>query len=620
MAGDRYAQWMTSLLLLVLLAAPVRAQDGAGSDGTGAAPPISARLSSPAATLQTFLEAMNAQPPDFEAAIDCLDLGGALREAGEQRVIKLLGILNRIEVVRIDEHPDAQAVAGDAAPTSYLFFPRSINGNVLPVHADVQRFLDADYRIVLARGEDGAWRFSNETVAAIDDLYDAIQPLAAVDVTLRDETSLSRTLWIETQMPAWALERAMGLKYWQWIGLLVLIGIGVLIDQIVRAWLVLISRRIIRRRGGESNRESLRKTVRPFGITVMAVLWVYTLPLLDLPLSVVTILIPAVRLFAILTGVWAAFRATDLGAEVLASRAERTDNKFDDLLVPLIRKVVKIFITIFGVIYLAESLDIAIAPLLTAMGIGGVGFAFAAKDTLENFFGSVTVIVDRPFQVGDWITIGDVEGTVEELGLRSVRIRTFYNSLVTVPTANLVRTAVDNYGMRKYRRWSTHLNVTYDTPPDKIETFCEGIRELIRLHPYTRKDYYHVWLNHFGAHSLDIMLYIFHEAPDWNTELRERHRLMLDIIRLANNLGVEFAFPTQTLHMFSETASEGGQAGPMHSDDEAAAVRDGRAAVHVLTQDAPWRRERPGPHVIESKPVEDDGTQIESKIGGDAAE
>ena len=91
------------------------------------------------------------------------------------------------------------------------------------------------------------------------------------------------------------------------------------------------------------------------------------------------------------------------------------------------------------------------------------------------------------------------------------------------------------------------LSVTYDTPPEKIDAFCEGIRELIRLHPYTRKDYYHVYFNDFGASSLDILLYTFFEVPDWSTELRERHRLFVDIVRLARKLGVEFAFPTQTV-------------------------------------------------------------------------
>ncbi|MDT8323497.1 MAG: mechanosensitive ion channel family protein, partial [Bacteroidota bacterium] len=174
-----------------------------------------------------------------------------------------------------------------------------------------------------------------------------------------------------------------------------------------------------------------------------------------------------------------------------------------------------------------------------------------AKDTVENLFGSLTVMFDKPFDIGDWIKVGDLEGTVEEVGFRSTRIRTFYNSQITMPNSRLVASAVDNLGRRQYRRLSTTLGVQYDTPPEKIDAFCEGIREIIRRHPYTRKDFYMVYFNEFAAFSLNILLYVFHETPDWATELRERHRLLLDITRLAKRLGVEFAFPTQTLHMSS---------------------------------------------------------------------
>jgi len=316
-----------------------------------------------------------------------------------------------------------------------------------------------------------------------------------------------------------------------------------------------------------------------------------------------------------LATVWAGFRVTDLLAEVAASKAAGTQNKFDDLLIPLIRKTIKIFIFVFGLIYIAGALNVPLAPLLTGLGIGGAGFAFAAKDTLEHFFGSVTVIADRPFEVGDWVKINDVEGIVEELGFRSTRVRTFYNSQVSIPNGNLVRAVVDNFGRRAYRRWSTHLTVTYDTPPEKIEAFCEGIRELIRNHPYTREDYYQVWLHEFGAHSLDILLYVFFAVPDWNTELRERHRLSVDILRLADRLGVEFAFPTQTLHVFNEQPDgEHTPAEPPGEDAELQAQQMGREAFQTITKDAPWRTQRPEPYEF---PPMDGPKEVDERIGGD---
>ena len=184
---------------------------------------------------------------------------------------------------------------------------------------------------------------------------------------------------------------------------------------------------------------------------------------------------------------------------------------------------------------------------------------------------------------------------------------------------------MDNYGQRKYRRWKTHVAITYDTPPDRVEAFCEGIRELIRLHPYTRKDYYQVWMHKFGAHSLDVLLYMFWEAPDWNTELRERHRISLDMLRLADQLGVEFAFPTQTLHVFKEDpGAEHQPAKPPTREIELKAEAEGRKAVHRITADADWREGKPGPYVFRGASTTGgdpgDETQIETTTGGSAGE
>jgi MscS family membrane protein len=231
------------------------------------------------------------------------------------------------------------------------------------------------------------------------------------------------------------------------------------------------------------------------------------------------------------------------------------------------------------------------------------------------------VLVDRPFEVGDWIVVKTPKGIVEELGFRSTRVRTFYNSLVTLPNATLVRAVVDNYGKRKYRRTKTHIGVQYDTTPDQMLAFREGIMELVRTHPYTRKDYYQVWFHQFGASSLDLLIYVFFEVPDWSTELRERERLFLDIMRLADRLGVQFAFPTQTLHLHQhEGDAERLPAEPPSSTDERKSLLIGRRAVRDITREQPWQDEKPGPYVFHGPSREDDedDTQIESKVGGDA--
>lgn len=387
----------------------------------------------------------------------------------------------------------------------------------------------------------------------------------------------------------------LGLRYWQLIALLLLILLGVVVDYVARMVSRPALRRVARRFEPTISDDIVGGVSRAMGLFAGAVVWLVLVRLLNLTGNTREIARAATGVYAVLTGTLFGLRLTDLVSEVMTRLADRTDTKFDDIIVPLLRKTAKVFVVALGIIYGAQNLRINIVPLITGLGIGGLAFAFAAKDTIENFFGSIAVLLDRPFEVGDWVVVGDIEGVVEEMGLRSTRIRTFYNSQVTVPNAALVRATVDNLGRRTYRRWKTYLGVQYDTPPEKLLAFTEGVRELVRRHPYTRKDFYQVWCNDFADFSLNILLYVFFQVPDWATELRERERLFVDIVRLADRLGVSFAFPTQTVHLYKEehATREPAYDIPKGSHDEQAA-RTGQEAARAITADRAWHAEPPG--------------------------
>jgi MscS family membrane protein len=206
-------------------------------------------------------------------------------------------------------------------------------------------------------------------------------------------------------------------------------------------------------------------------------------------------------------------------------------------------------VVIIGTLFVLSSLQINIIPLLTGLSIGGLAFALAAQDTIKNFFGSLMIFIDKPFQIGHWITSGEIDGTVEEVGFRSSRIRTFRNSVMYVPNGKLADSTIDNHGLRQYRRFFTQIAVTYDTPPHVMEEFIIGLRKIVEKHPDTRKDYYNIYFNDLASFSLNIMFYIFFQVPDWPAELKARHEVLLEIMKLAEKLGINFAFPTQTLHM-----------------------------------------------------------------------
>jgi MscS family membrane protein len=515
---------------------------------------VPAEFDSPRATMFTFLAAVNAvtegDADEIRTALASLDLSLSGVDPNSARARRLArdiwSALNHIRRVEESELPGRSDLQPDQ--TSFVYFPRPFapEDEALLERANIGAGV-----IEFTRAADGRWLFSPETVGGISGLATALAALPEqVEV---DEQALDAPAWVRALIPVSMRSSSfLGVQVWQWVGLLLIIFLGLVVDYVARALFRPAIRRITRRFQADADERVIQDLVRATGLLAMAIVWTMFVRLLDLADPVGSIAWAATGVFAVFAGTLAGWRLTDLVGEVLTLRAAKTESKFDDILIPLLRKTAKLFIIAFGVIYGAQNLNIDIVPLLTGLGIGGLAFAFAAKDTIENLFGSVAVVLDRPFEVGDWIVIGDVEGTVEELGFRSTRVRTFYNSQVTVPNAALVRAQVDNYGRRTYRRWKTVLGVQYDTSPEKLLAFTEGIRELVRQHPYTRKDYYQVWCNDFGDSSLNILVYVFHEVPDWSTELRERERLFIDIVRLADSLGVEFAFPTRTVHLYSE--------------------------------------------------------------------
>jgi MscS family membrane protein len=272
--------------------------------------------------------------------------------------------------------------------------------------------------------------------------------------------------------------------------------------------------------------------------------------------TLLVVLLAASKLLVAVSIVWLFYRAVDIVTDYIDYRTSLTEHRLDPSLASFLNGTMKVLVTLIVLVLVASNMGVNVTGLVAGLGIGGLAVALAAKEPLENLFASLVIFMDRPFRAGDWVAIEGVEGTVENVGFRSTRIRTFYNSLITVPNAEVTRLKVDNLGVRRQRRIKTTISVTYGTPPAKMEAFCAGVRELIRAHPYTRNDRYSVWFDDFGPASLDIQLICHLDTQDYATERRERHRLFLDIMRLAQSMGVEFAFPTQTIYMGKDKPAE----------------------------------------------------------------
>ena len=552
----------------------LHAEYGVAEEITSADVPVS--LSTPRQTMRTFIESMAAvskgNKSEIERAISTLDLADVNPLIHDSRGKELAQTLSSV------------------IERSKKVVLRSI-----PEHPKGDRYIFGRYSqgvVEIVKQDDGRWLFSRNTVSNLPAILVGLLEKPAKFGAKDPQVSPPFYIGFRAKLPT-LLKGKFLLEYWQWLGIFLVILVGAVSDKLVT---LLLAKNVKKWKKLSQFNVIDNDVLRPVSLIVMALIWWFGLGLLGLPDTALIILSVTVKLFICLSVVWAAFRLVDIINELLVVKAKETENQFDDLLVPMLTRSLKIFIVVIGVLFSANNLNIDITSLLAGLGIGGLAFALAARDLLGNFFGSLTVLIDRPFQIGDWVVIDDIEGSIEQVGFRSTRIRTFYNSLITLPNSLLTTNKIDNMGARQYRRMKTILGLTYDTPPDQIDAFCEGVRALVRLHPYMRKDYYHVYFNGYNAASLDILVYVFWQTPNWHTELRERHRFLLDILRLAKQLGIEFAYPTQTLYVKQDAGDANADYQPFHpAMSQADAFAKGQKEAEAIVNNTLGKNVKPDP-------------------------
>lgn len=241
------------------------------------------------------------------------------------------------------------------------------------------------------------------------------------------------------------------------------------------------------------------------------------------------------------------YYVVDAGGSVMGDFAAKTESTYDDQLVPFATKSLKVIVVILGVLIALQSFGLNVMSILAGLGLGGLALALAAQDTAANLFGSITILFDHPFKIGDWVKIKDIEGTVEDIGFRSTRIRTFYNSVITIPNAMMAKETIDNMGVRPARRIRQVLGLTYETPPEKIEEFCEQVRYLICNHPKVDPETVTVRFNNYNASSLDVLVNFHLQVLTGPEEFEHQQAIFIEILKIASQIKVDFAYPTQTV-------------------------------------------------------------------------
>jgi MscS family membrane protein len=555
---------MKKILLLPVLIAFIMLLSGpvlfASDDALNPLEPV--KTDNPRDTMRTFMESMNKykngkekRDPLFETYLDravrCFDLSAfsfvEQQQRGREAAILLKEVIDRVIVIDYEKIPEKSEAPGDK----------------------LLRWRLKGTEIVISMQESGdragEYLFSSDTTRRVREFYSKVKHLPYKKGT--GQGALYKDAWFEQNVPLWMKEKFFYLYIWQWAGLFFSILTGLILKVLVKFFVDFINV-IFQKKSGLWLKKVANSFSGPTGWIGAILFWYIAVYFLGFDGIVLTVFNVVLKISLSGVFLWLVYRLINVLSDYLVDVVSKTESTLDDQLVPLLNKAIKIFVIIFGVLIIIQNLGVNVVSVLAGLGIGGFAIAFAAKDMVANFFGSLMILFDSPFQVGDWIVVGGAEGTVEEIGFRSTKIRTFYNSLISVPNADLATKEVDNMGRREYRRVREVLGITYDTPPEKIEAFLEGIKNIIKSNEYTRKNYYHVVFSGYGGSSLNILIYFFLRVPDWSTELVEKQNVFIEILRLAKELNIDFAFPTRTLHIESSPEHSGAAARTAYDIDK----------------------------------------------------
>ena len=282
------------------------------------------------------------------------------------------------------------------------------------------------------------------------------------------------------------------------------------------------------------------------GFAVLVFTWT---GLAETVLGAVTVVLAATAATAL---GWLLYTAIDLFGGYFQRRSERTSGFVDEIAVSLVTGVLKIGVAAAGIIAIADITGIPYEGVIAGLGVGGIALAFAARDTVSNLIGGAILMSDRPFHRGDLIETEGQMATVENVGLRSTRMRTFDDSLLVIPNSQLTDKAIVNWGQRRKRKIRLEISLHYDTPRERLDAFKTRLREVYLAQPAADDTTGYVGLRSFGESALNVELWGYFNLADYEDYIAARHRLIGDIVDLARSLDLDFAFPTRTIRILSE--------------------------------------------------------------------
>jgi MscS family membrane protein len=443
-------------------------------------------------------------------------------------------ILDRIELPPFDEIPGDQEVA----------------------EADISRWTIPNTQIEIVKIQEGPrageFLFSRQTVAELENYYAAAKELPYLKgafVHLYEQMIYSPGSWLPItfpdSFPYWAKWIVFGQGVWQWLALFVVFLVAVSLFAVLYrlgAW-------------WDSRQKNawlhFGKLLTLLGLALLAEgvkqVAFEGIGLILLPLTVVSYVTFAIQIGSL---AWFILLLADrlANAVVQLQNVPNYQQRFDAALLRILFRLISLVILLYLAIYAAGYIGIPIAPLVTGLGVGGLAIALAVRPTLENIIGGLTLFADRPLRVGDFCAYGDKVGTVEEIGLRSTRMRSLDRTVVTIPNAEFSNMQLINYARRDRMLYKVILQLRYETEPDQLRFVLERLRRMLLGHPRVTDDPARARFLDFDAYSLNIEIFAYVNSSDWGEYLGIREDLNLRIIDIVNEAGTGFAFPSQTLY------------------------------------------------------------------------
>jgi len=503
--------------------------------------------SSPRATLQTFVQDMNAgwqyylehgnrRPSRVAKAHRCLDLeavpSAQVQDVALETSILLLDVLNRIPLPAPEEIPDADQMR-ERGQTRWTVPHTSI-----------------DLELIQEGPRAGEWLFSRDLVQHVKDYYLWTRHLPVKsDAVIEDGYQVFMVVpgwmipagWIAA-LPSWAHRVWLEQTVWQWALFALVLTVA--------TWAAVLCIRMSRRDGAAEDISKWRRVWGPVSSLLIAALALYLLDeQVNISGTVSVVLRNLLVPVCLLSAAWGLLLAGGIVADAIIASPKILPKSLDAHLIRMCTRLAAFILALLIVMQGLHSMGVSVVGLVAGLSVGGLALALAAQGSVENFIGSLTLYLDRPLRVGDFCRYGDDLGTIEEIGLRSTRIRGIDRTVSTIPNADFSKMKLTNLTKRDRMMLRTVIQLRYETTAEQLRYVLAKLRELLLAHPKVTPDPARARFIGFGAASLDVEIFAYVATSDWGEFLAIQEDICLRMMDIVAASGTSFAFPSQTLYL-----------------------------------------------------------------------